>query len=161
MADYAFIVCELAAAFAGFTAIVSALDSRSAETRRLDRARLRSMLEVSLFAVVGGLAPILLGHVGLAGNAPWQAAAAMMSLGGAILFRIQFSRGFSQEIQAQPGYSLAYARLIAALGAGVLACFTIATVGVLPDGLYLVALTLALVIAALQFLRTASSMLDE
>ena len=160
MSDFLILVCELAAAFAGFTAIVSALDSRSSRRSRVNKMRLRHMLELSLFAIGIGLLPELLRQQGMESATPWRVAGVVVVAGALVLFPIQMRRGINPEMKAVPGYSLAYARFLVGLGLfSVVAFLLSATALVAPQGGYVLGTTLVLTAAGLQFLRVCTSIL--
>ena len=161
MSDYLSLICELAAAFAGFTAVVSALDARFDGARRdLDVERLRQMLEMSLATIWGGLLPTLLILLEVAEGSPWRVAAGVMFLVILALFVVQVPRGFRRDLRAVPGYNMAYARFLTALGLAVLISFAVAALGrAASAGFYALGVSLMLMIAGLQFLRASTSFL--
>ena len=93
MNDYLFLIAELAAAFAGFTAIVSVLNTRAdARKRALDLLRLRSMLEASLCTIALALLPTLLLEVGI-GGAAWRWANGTAAVVVGVVYVAQMRRG--------------------------------------------------------------------
>jgi len=128
LTDYLFLIAELAAAFAGFTAIVSVLDARGDSRKRaLDVIRLRAMLEASLATIALALLPSLLLQVGL-GEAAWRWASAIGSLVVGVLYAAQVRRGFTRELKNTPGYSLVFARFLAVMGIAGLGGLIVAAV---------------------------------
>lgn len=167
MNDYLYLIAELAAAFAGFTAIVSVLDSRSdSATRALDVLRLRAMLEASLCTIVLALLPTLLLQIGLEATT-WRWACAIGTVTVAVLYTAQMRRGFAREMRETPGYSLVFARFLAGVGVVGLSClvvgaFDVGAFGVGdPRALYLVCATLLLSVAGLQFFRVSISIMGS
>ena len=162
MTDYLFLTAELAAAFAGFTAIVSVLDARrESRTRALDVVRLRAMLEASLATIAVALLPSLLLQVGLEETAwRWACAIAFPIVG--VLYIAQVRRGFTREMKETPGYSLIFARAIASVGLAGLGGLIAGAFGVGdPSTLYLLAATLLLSVAGLQFFRASISIMGS
>lgn len=163
MSDYLFLVCELAAAFAGFTAIVSVLDQRSdSGSLKIDVVRLRMMVELSLVVIGAGLLPALLFRLGMEEHALWRIACAAMLVGGVALIRIQSVRGFRKEIRAAPNFNLAFARFLQLLGGASIAAFACGAFKWIPaDAAFHLGVTLLLSVAGLQFLRAAVSVMEE
>ena len=160
MSDYLILVCELASAFAGFTAIVSALDGRASRRSRFDKMRLRQMLELSLFTIGIGLLPEMLGKLGMDGTTPWRVAGVVAVASALVLFPIQMRRGFDPEMKAVPGYNLAYARFLVGLALFSVVAFLLASTAlVAPQGGYILGTTLVLTAAGLQFFRVCISIL--
>jgi hypothetical protein len=162
LTDYLFLIAELAAAFAGFTAIVSVLDARGDSRKRaLDVIRLRAMLEASLATIALALLPSLLLQVGL-GEAAWRWASAIGSLVVGVLYAAQVRRGFTRELKNTPGYSLVFARFLAVMGIAGLGGLIVAAFGVGdPSALYSVCATLLFSVAGLQFFRVSVSIMGS
>lgn len=156
MSDYLVLICELAVAFAGFTAIVSALDGGSDTRRRhLIAFRLRQMLELSLLTIAAGVLPYLLGQFGIRGDVVWRVAAATMAASGILVLRVQASRGFGVQLRGVPGYSLKVARFLLLLGLATVLSFAMSALGFIGSQAgYVLGVTLLLAVAGLQFLRT-------
>lgn len=161
MSDYLILICELAAAFAGFTAIVSALDSGSDTPRRyLIGYRLRQMLELSLLTIAGGVLPYLLGQLGVGGQGVWRVAAGIMAASGLLVLRMQASRGLREEMRRVPDYSLKMALFLLFLGLATVLSFALSVVAVIgPQAGYVLGVTILLAVAGLQFLRTCTTIL--
>lgn len=162
MSDYLILICELAVAFAGFTAIVSALDSSSDIPRRhLIAFRLRQMLELSLLTIAGGVLPYVLGQLGVGGDGTWMVAAGIMMAVGVPVLLIDASRGFAGEMRKAPDYSFKMALFLLVLGLAILTSFALAAIAVIrPQAGYVLGVTLLLAVAGLQFLRTCTTILD-
>lgn len=162
MTDYLFLIAELAAAFAGFTAIVSVLDTRSDSRKRaLEVLRLRAMLEASLLTIALALLPWLLLQVGL-GAIAWRWACAIGFLAVGALYVAQVRRGFAREMKEIPGYSLLFARFLAGMGIAGLGLLIAGASGVAdPATLYTVCATILLSVAGLQFFRLSISIMGS
>jgi hypothetical protein len=162
LTEYLFLIAELAAAFAGFTAIVSVLNTRTDSRKRaLDVLRLRAMLEASLGTIALALLPTLLREVGL-GESAWRWAHGGAAVVVVVLYVAQLRRGFAPEMRSTPGYSQTTANYLAGLGLVGLGCVIAGAVGVgNPAALYLVALTLLLSVAGLQFFRASVSIMGS
>ena len=152
------LVCELAVAFAGFTAIVSVLHYTTDELERsLLELRLRQMLELSLLTIAGGLLPFLLRQIGADESTSWRLAGALLGLAGCFMLWIQGSRNFAVRVRRAASYNFAYAVFLFFLGAIATISFFVTASGVFrSDGVYVLGVTLVLVIAGLQFLRAAT-----
>lgn len=162
MSDYLFLVCELAAAFAGFTAIVSVLDQQyGSGSERIDVVRLRQMVELSLVVIAAGLMPALLARLSVGERVLWRIACTAMLVAGVALIRIQSVRGLRPEIRAAPTFNLFYARFLQLLGAVSLVAFACGAFNWIPaDGGFHLGVTLLLSVAGLQFLRAAVSIME-
>jgi hypothetical protein len=162
MTDYLSLIAELAAAFAGFTAIVSVLNTRTdAGKRALDVIRLRAMLEASLCTIGLALLPTLLLEVGV-GEPAWRWASGIAAVSVAVLYVAQLRRGFTPEMKRIPGYSRVFANFLAGLGLVGLGCVLAGALGVgNPAALYLGALTMLLSVAGLQFFRVSVSIMGS
>lgn len=157
MSDYLFLICELAVAFAGFTAVVTVLHiSPDERERALLVNRVRQMLELSLVTVAAGLAPGLLMRLGLEGEGVWRIAGAVFVVVGLVLIRIQGPRGFAARVRAAPGYNVPISIFLVVLGVVVILGFGLAASGITdPEGAYTLAITLLLGMAGIQFLRAS------
>lgn len=160
--DYLSLLCNLAAVFAGFTAIVSALredDETSADEIALNKVRLRQMLEICLFTIATGLLPQLIVSFNVEFDIALRISGALATvMGGGLLF-VQGRRVLTLKIRKLQGYSMTFTRFALSAGALVVALFALAAVGAMANAAYFTAVTLGLVIAGLQFFRTSTSML--
>lgn len=161
MSDYLYLVCELAVAFAGFTAIVSVLDRRHGPgSRWIDVVRLRQMVELSLVVIGAGLTPALLLRLGLEERVVWRVACSALVVVGLILLWIQSVRGLRPDVRAASDFNPLYARFLQLLGVASITAFACGGFGWLPpDGAFHLGVTLLLTVAALQFLRAAVSIM--
>jgi hypothetical protein len=160
--DYLSHICNLAAVFAGFTAIVSVLrsdDETGADEITLNKIRLRQMLEICLFTIGAGLMPQLIVSFDTTFDLALQVSGALAAASGSLLLILQGHRAFPMNIRKLAGYSVRFTRFAISLGAIVVALFAIAAFGIRPAAAYSSAVTLGLVIAGLQFLRTSTSVL--
>jgi hypothetical protein len=161
--DYLYLICELAAAFAGFTAIVAVLHpdaDAAADDLILNKLRLRQMLEISLFTVAAGLTPQLVMSLGAVHDVAMRIAGGIFGLGAIMLMIVQVRRGSSRHLRTLSGYSLPFFRAVVIMGGVSVIAFFLAASGVAePTGWYLLGITMGLAVAALQFLRTATTVL--
>ena len=162
MTEYLTSIAELAAVFAGFTAIVSVFESRSAGGRRLlDLVRLRQMLENSLLTIAAALFPELLAILGLPSSTPWRVSGAVFFLAGGLLIRRQWVRGMVPAVQQAPGYSRTYVRMLVAVGVSIEVAFGLAAIGFGGAApVYCLAVSLVFVASGMQFYRACTSALE-
>ena len=158
MSDYLALTSELAAAFAGFTALVTVLERKEDEaTRHLNALRLRQMLELSLLAIAGGLLPSLFVQFGAHDGLEWRLAAAVLAITTLGLVRVNAIKGFHSTIRRIPEFSLVYARSLLAMGLLTVVSFLLASANLVrPQAAYILGVTTLLTIAGLQFLRMTS-----
>lgn len=159
--DYLFLLCEMAVGFAGFTAVVAVFQPEGdPEEHRLNKVRLQQMLELSLLTIGAGVLPFLLFSFGLTENDASRVAAAVMLPGWAVLMFLQIRWGFDQRVQRLPGYNVLYARFLVGLGIVCLVAWAMAAIDARnPTAWYRVGITALIVVAGLQFFRTATSAL--
>ena len=160
--DYLSQICNLAAVFAGFTAIVSVLgsDDDGPDDVALNKLRLRQMLETCLFTIAAGLIPQLLVSFGTELDLALQIAGAVSAPTAALLLMLQGSRGLNTKFRNLSGYSVHFARFAITAGAIIVVLFALAAFGIRPAAAYYSAVTLGLAVAGLQFLRTSTSVLQ-
>ena len=160
--DYLSQICNLAAVFAGFTAIVSVLGSYDdgPDDVALNKLRLRQMLETCLFTIAAGLVPQLLASFGMTLDRALQIAGALSAPTAALLLMLQGRRGLSTKFRHLSGYSVHFARFAISAGVLLVGMFFLAAFGIRPVATYNSAVTLGLAIAGLQFLRTSFSVLQ-
>jgi hypothetical protein len=144
---------EAAVALAGFGGIAAGLGYRAGGSwSNQDRIRLMTLVTMSLAAVFGSFLPFAVHHLGAA--EPWRHSSVVLMVAplGALLTQIHlFRRGMPA------GYSVLLVAAGATLSAVVLALLLVVAVGeVSPErqfGLYLTAVLLLFLMAALFFLR--------
>jgi hypothetical protein len=157
--EYLSLIAELAVAFAGFTAIVSVLQSEVADEFTLNKVRLRQMLELSLFTVAASLVPQLIAASSISADMPFRISGALFVPAGAALLTVQRRRGAISQVRKLPGYSVRFTRFAIGCGLGVITLFALAAFGAQSVASYQAGVTLGLVIAAAQFFRTSISVL--
>ena len=122
--------------------------------------RLRQMLENSLFTIGAGLMPALIVAMGLPEENAMRIAGMIGAPAVLLLMVVQVRRGFDANVQRLPGYSVGFARFALGLGVLLALMFVLAAAGVpRPSAWYMIGTTLGLCIAALQFLRTSTTVL--
>jgi hypothetical protein len=160
--DYLSQICNLAAVFAGFTAIVSVLgsdDETGPDDVALNKLRLRQMLEICLLTIATGLLPQLLVSFGTDLELALQISGAVGAASSALLLGVQGSRVYNLRIRSLAGFSVNFTRFAMSAGASIVILFGLAALSIRPEATYFSAVTLSLVIAGLQFLRTSTSVL--
>ena len=160
--DYLSQICNLAAVFAGFTAIVSVLrsdDETGPDEMVLNKVRLRQMLEICLFTIAAGLLPQLIVSFDTSFDVALRMSGAIAAPLGSLLLILQGHRAFNENVRKLSGYSIHFTRFAMSSGAIVVGLFALAAFGVRPSAVYFSAVTLGLVIAGLQFFRTSTSVL--
>ena len=160
--DYLSLICNLAAVFAGFTAIVSALqadDQTGADEIALNKVRLRQMLEICLFTIATGLLPQLIASFELRFDSALRISGGIAAVMGSMLLFVQGRRVQNLTVRKLHGYSVSFTRFAISAGVCVAVLFALAALGVRPSATYFSAITLGLTIAALQFFRTSTSVL--
>lgn len=160
--EYLTQICNLAAVFAGFTAIVSVLradEETSPEEIALNKVRLRQMLEICLFTIATGLVPQLIASFDIRFDLALQISGALAVPFGAGLLMVQGRRVANLNVRSLSGFSVAFTRFAISTGGLIIVLFALAAFGIRPVATYLTAVTLGLTIAGLQFLRTSTSVL--
>lgn len=157
------IVAEVAVGFTGFAALVSALGQAPAEAdQRLDRVRLRGIVEIGVVVVLMALLPsVLSGRTGTT-DRTWTLCAALLLANLVMLSLVLGTRNRKAGVSQLTGYS----RLAAAVNWGFAAC----AMGVLVAGLttpfridvaYVSALWLMTAILGAFFIRVAGSLMTH
>ena len=160
--DYLAQICNLAAVFAGFTAIVSVLrsdDETGPDEMALNKVRLRQMLEICLFTIAAGLLPQLIASFNTDVDLALRISGALAAPLGSLLLILQGHRAYNQNVRKLAGYSVHFTRFAMSSGTIVVVLFALAAFGIRPAAVYFSAVTLGLVIAGLQFFRTSTSVL--
>jgi len=154
--DFFFTTAEVAAAFVGFSLVVSVFKPESSgEAVRM--GSLRDVAELGLSAIAASFLPYVLQQLGLSLDAIWRAASLALALGGVLAF----SFGFRRFTQAGGGLPWKTAPVVAtSVGAVAVAGMLLLWVNVLaPSELsgarYVVAILLMLATAGLLFVFAA------
>ena len=145
-------IAEIAAAFAGFAAIVSALSRRVNDgQRKLQFARLITIVSSSLHVIFGALLPIIFARFGIGEDASWRAASASYLVINWVLIVIlvRVFRPLGLRATDDPGAKFVYPA--EAIFQGLLLLGTLGFLGALLPGAYLVALALGLAQIAVTF----------
>lgn len=160
--DFLYLVAELAAAFAGFTALVSVFQDPRGRERTINLIRLQQMLELSLLVVGLCLLPDVILATGTQRETAFRTAAVLGGAAWLLLFVVQIRRGFSARVQAMAGYNKRYARFLVFVGFLSLASVGRSAFGSgLAEGPYVVTVALLLLVAGLQFVRACTSMFRD
>jgi hypothetical protein len=162
-ADTLLTIAEIAATFAGFAALVSALGRRAASGRALhDLLRLRLVIATSLIVVVAALVPSALARFDLAADTVWRIAAAVFLLltWAEIVSFLMTYRPFREEFPPD---------VLAASVAAVMQLVVQVALGIIlvdamieqHDALYVAALVAMLCTAAFVFMRLVESTFSQ
>jgi hypothetical protein len=154
-------ISELAAAFAGFAALVSALSGRGRSRSVIDATRLHIAVAGSLIAVLGGLIPtIVAAHFPTSSHVWRVSAAAVLSLNYGYGFAY---RGWIKRLRGDLPQEGLSARTLFWTLEGLVQLALIACIAGLgnPASFYLSALGLLLAQAALVFLGLVTSLAES
>lgn len=164
MNDFLGLIAELAIGFTGFAAIASVLGrSPTQADLRLDRLRLRNLVEVGVFTVVMALLPQVLETGESERSGVWMVSCAVMLVGLAFMAFVHIGRNRSADVGSLEGYSLVASVTvygIAAVGVVVLV-LGLALPSLSPARAYLVSLFLWVVMLGVYFVRIAASLLPH
>lgn len=153
-------IAEVAVGLAGFGGIAAGLGYRTrGNWSEPDRLRLLGLVTSSLFVILASLLPYAVHHLGV--RHPWSISGAVLTVAPIWVLSLQWRRVFAQSrpgrVGVQSGYHPALAVTIALINLTTLLLFLGAAIGVGdPDrvfGLYLAAVLLLLLNAAVFFLR--------
>jgi hypothetical protein len=160
ISDNLALVAELAIGLAGFASLVAVVGHRQGrDSRELDVARLRSMLEMSLLVACFALIPHIPHQAGLSEALVWQSCSGLFAVVAAA-FTIY---GIRRLILSLPRHDLNYPWHVfwVGLSASAVISLGVAALGLLaPTSAYLWGLYVYLTIAALIFLRLVRSLLE-
>jgi hypothetical protein len=161
MQDLLTLIAEVAVGFTGFAALVSALGQAPAEAdQRLDRVRLRAIVEIGVVVVLMAMLPqVLLSQVG---QAAWTLCAILLMASLATLMLVLGARNRRAGLSELVGYS----RLSAAVNWGLGVCAMVVLVLGLLSSLqlevaYVAALWLLTAILGAFFMRVAGSLMTH
>lgn len=164
MFDLLGLIAELAVGFTGFAAIASLLDRSPTEADlRLDRFRLRNLVEMGVFTVVMALLPqvLMVGAASAAGV--WTAGSVLMLLGAILIAYCHIRRARSADISSLKGYSRPASILVYVIATVAVAGLILGLVlpSFSPATAYVSALFLWVVMLGVYFVRIASSLLTH
>ncbi|MDX1394660.1 MAG: hypothetical protein R3195_09715 [Gemmatimonadota bacterium] len=161
------LIAELAIGFTGFAALASVLGHSPTEADlRLDRFRLRNLVEMGVFTVVMALLPLILraGEASeMAGRATWVVCCVLMLGGMGFIAVVQIGRSHTLDISSLRGYSRPASLLVYLLAvvAAMLLVLGLALPGFSPARAYVGALFLFVLMLGSYFVRIASSLLTH
>ncbi|MDX1388123.1 MAG: hypothetical protein R3344_02985 [Acidobacteriota bacterium] len=161
------LIAELAIGFTGFAALASVLGHSPTEADlRLDRFRLRNLVEMGVFTVVMALLPLTLqaGEASeTAGHGTWVACSVLMLAGMGFIAFVQIGRSHSLDISSLKGYSRPASLLVylLAIVAAVLLVLGLVLPGFPLARAYVGALFLFVLMLGSYFVRIASSLLTH
>lgn len=165
MNDILGLLAEIAAAFTGFAALVSAFGSApSRADQKLDRLRMRNLVEVGVTVVLMATLPLVLFQSDRPSDWVWTVSSVVLLVAMVTIVFIHASRSRVVRVAEMAGYSRLGELVIWGLG--------LSTVGVLVFGLvsphvisrdlaYLWALWLLTAILGVYFVRIAASLLTH
>lgn len=165
MSDLLGLIAEVAVGFTGFAAIASALgESPSVADARLDRLRLRNLVETGVVIVVMAIVPLVLLQVDGAAHWPWKVSAGMLVAALVTIMVLHGSRNRAAQVTGLAGYSRWAGVVLWTLGFGALGLLLVAFLA--PGALrlevaYAAALTLLTVTLGVYFIRLAASLLTH
>lgn len=164
MNDLLGLIAELAIGFTGFAAIASVLGhSPTQADLRLDRLRLRNLVEIGVFTVVMALLPLVLQADGSEGGGAWTLSSVLMLVGVVLIAYVHIGRNRNADVSNLEGYSVVASitvYLIAAAAVVVLA-LGLALPGFSSARAFLGALFLWIVMLGVYFVRIAASLLTH
>lgn len=164
MNDLLGLIAELAVGFTGFAAISSALGHSPSEADlRLDRVRLRNLVEVGVFTVLMALLPRLLSEEGAEPMVTWGTSGVAFFTLGSALAVVHIRRARALKVTALVGYSRSGHLMTYALGLSALGLLAMSFVipWIPVDRAYAGALFLALAMVGVYFVRVAASLLTH
>ncbi len=165
MTDLLTLYAEVAVGFTGFAAIVSALGvAPSHADMRLDRLRLRNLVEIGVCVVLAALLPMLLTHASDGTQWPWRISAGILTGFYVSLFVLHVRRNRDARVADLAGYSRAGSLalyLMGIAGLGVLLVAQAAPSLVDLQVAYGVSLFFMVAMLGLYFVRIAASLLTH
>ena len=161
-------IAEVAVGLAGFGGIAAGLGYRTrGEWSAQDRVRLLGVVVNSLFVILGCFLPFAVHHLGI--QPPWFLSGAVLCVAPVWGFWLQWRRVVAHSqaghVSVQSGYNPPLAAVIALINLVALTLFLAVAFGVakpgIEFGLYLTAVLLVLVNAAVSFLRLLATAFGE
>jgi len=157
------IIAEVAVGFTGFAALVSALGQAPAEAdQRLDRVRLRGIVEIGVVVVLMSLLPnVLSGRTG-ATDGIWTLCAVLLLCSLVTLSLVLGTRNRKAGVSHLAGYSRLAAAVNWGLGIGAMGALVTGLTTPFPiDVAYVSALWLTTAILGAFFIRVAGSLMTH
>lgn len=155
---------EIAVGFTGFAALVSALGTSPSEAdERLDRLRLRNLVEVGVLVTLMAMLPLVLLQADSGTRWVWSVCSAILIAILVAIIYLHGGRNRAGRISELAGYNRIGALTIWALGSaslGVLILGSFAPRVIRLDLAYVTALWLMTAILGVYFIRVASSLLS-
>jgi len=165
MNDLLGLLAEIAVGFTGFAAIVSALGTAPSEAdQRLDRIRLRNLVETGIAIVLMAILPLVFLKAENAADWAWHVSAVLLSIVMVAFVFLHGGRNRLARVSELAGYSLVGALVIWTLGLGSLVVLVVglAAPQLIPlDLAYVSALWLMTAILGVYFIRIAASLLTH
>jgi hypothetical protein len=165
MNDVLALLAEISVGFTGFAAIVSALDDPASEAdARLDKLRLRNLVEMGVVVVLMATLPLVLLGVENGSEWAWTVSAVLLS---AVIVTLLFLHGGRQrwaKVTQLEGYSPHTTLVLWTLGFGSLGVLVVGLVKphVIPiQSAYVAALWLMTAMLGVYFVRIAASLLTH
>jgi hypothetical protein len=154
--DFLLTTAEVAAAFVGFSLVVSVFKPSTASDA-VRMGSLRDVAEIGLSAIAGSFAPYLLHAFDVPPASVWRLSSLLVVLGGAVAFTLGFRRfsrlGGAPPWKTAPALSLSSGSL--AICTSVLLSWNVLVPGPLSGSRYILALLLLLAMAGLIFVFAA------
>jgi len=164
MAELLALQAEIAVGFTGFAALVSAVGSSPSEAdTRLDRLRLRNLVEVGVPVTLMAMLPLVLLQADSDSKWVWQVSSVALIIILVVIVYLHGSRNRSGRISNFAGYNLYGALIIWVLG---IASLVILILGLLVPRVirlemaYATALWFMIAVLGVYFIRVASSLLS-
>jgi len=165
MNDLLALLAEISVGFTGFAAMVSALGNAPSEAdARLDRLRLRNLVEMGVIIVSMATLPLVLMHGETGTEWEWTVSAVLLSITLVALVFVHGGRNRAARVSELEGYSLFSALALWTLGIGSLGMLVVAFA--VPQVIrlevaYVAALWLMTVMLGVYFIRIAGSLLTH
>ena len=159
------LLAEIAVGFTGFAAIVSTLGTAPSEAdARLDRLRLRNLVEIGVVMVLMAILPLVLLQAENGTEWAWPVSAILLTTALVAIIYFHGSRNRAAKIAEFAGYNRLGALTIWALGLASLAVLILGLVA--PDVMslelaYVTALWFMTAVLGLYFIRVAASILTH
>jgi hypothetical protein len=165
MNDALGLLAEIATAFTGFAALVSAFGKAPSEAdQRLDRVRLRNLVELGVVVVLSATLPMVLFQSGSSGDWVWTLGSVLLLVLTVAFFFIHGRRVRAVRVEKLTGYSRSGELLLWALGSiilGVLLCGLAVPSFVSRAQAYLATMWLMTAMLGVYFIRIAASLLTH
>jgi hypothetical protein len=164
VSDLLALAAELAVGLTGFAAVAAALGKTPSHVdARLDRARLKDLVELGISTTLFALIPLVLWPEGPRPEWVWTVSGVVFLMGGIGLAAVQTRRVTALGLRQMKGYSYATSGLFSSLGYGtiVLILLGLSLPQVPLDRAYIGVLFMLLCMVGLNFVRVAASLLAQ